>query len=69
MNFHNLLSLPHLLARQIVRKIHLKDYSQSHVVRFVDCLAILKKKVFKKQQYKQLGKRGERRRRKSKLGK
>ncbi len=47
MNFHNLLSLPHLLARRIVRKIHLEDYSQSHVVTFVDCLAILKIKAFR----------------------
>jgi anti-anti-sigma regulatory factor len=29
-------------------KIHLEDYSQSHVVTFVDCLAILKKKALDK---------------------
>jgi hypothetical protein len=48
MNFHNLFSLPHLPARRTIGKIHLVDYSQSHVVTFVDYLVILKKKVLNK---------------------
>jgi hypothetical protein len=47
-NFHNLLSLTHLLARRTIGKIHLVAYSQSHVVTFVGYLAIMTKKVLDK---------------------
>ncbi len=40
--------MPHLPARRTIGKIHLVYYSQSHVVTFVDYLAIMKKKALDK---------------------
>jgi hypothetical protein len=48
MRIHNILLLPHLLAKQTKGKKPLINYSQSHVVTFKKYLAILKKKTMDK---------------------
>jgi hypothetical protein len=48
MRIHNLLSLPHLPAKQTKGRELLVDYSQSHVVISKDYLVSLKKKTMDK---------------------
>jgi hypothetical protein len=45
---HNILSLPHLLARHTKGKEPLVDYSQSHVVISFEYLDILRRKIMEK---------------------
>jgi hypothetical protein len=48
MGIHNLLSLPHLLAKQTKGRELLVDYSQSHVVTSKEYLVSLKTKAMDK---------------------
>jgi hypothetical protein len=48
MRVHNLLLLPHLLARHTKKKKPLIDYFQSHVVTSFEYLDILRKKTIEK---------------------
>jgi hypothetical protein len=54
MRLHKLLSLPHLLIKHTRGKEPLIDYSKSHVVIFVECLNILRKKTMDKATTKEI---------------
>jgi hypothetical protein len=48
MKFYNLLSLPHLFVRRIVKKEPLIDYPQSHIVSSAEYFAILQQRTLDK---------------------
>jgi hypothetical protein len=48
MQLHNLLALPHLLARPTQGKELLMDYFRSHVATSIEYLRVLQKKVIDK---------------------